>query len=438
MLGFGRLKEMLIQFNFRNFRSFRDAVSLDMTATKIAEHPTHVVEYGGDKLLSVAAIYGANASGKSNVYDAFSFMKEYVSDSFYFGGNGTRKTGGALQTSPYLFDRVSREEPSEFEVFFMDESDGKEKTYQYGFVIQGSEIQEEWLYSKAKSARNAYRTVFYRKKGEELEADGLSKKAVGNLKAALMPETLIVSLGAKLNIQKLAMVYEWFTRNETIRLTDLGDDFSREKDLPEGFAEDSAVQENVLRYIASFDESIVGFEIEEVKKSDEEVHGKAYSVFTVHRLEDGGSQSIPLVNESSGTRKMLSLYGPLKQVLERGSVLFIDELNDRLHPLLVRNIILTFLTPEINTNHAQLLLTTHDVWQFSNELLRRDELWVTDKAGNGVSTLYSVAEFRDEDGKKIRRNEALAKNYLVGHYGGIPALKPMSMMGRSGSDVIEG
>ena len=111
-------------------------------------------------------------------------------------------------------------------------------------------------------------------------------------------------------------------------------------------------------------------------------------------------------------------------------------MNDRLHPLLVRNIILTFLTPEINTNHAQLILTTHDIWQFSNELLRRDELWVTDKDASGVSTLYSVAEFRDEDGKKIRRNEALAKNYLVGSYGGIPALKPMTMMGRG--DGVEG
>ena len=198
------------------------------------------------------------------------------------------------------------------------------------------------------------------------------------------------------------------------------------------------VQENVLRYISSFDESIVGFEVEEIKKSDEELLGKAYVIHTVHKIADGGQQSILLVNESSGTRKMLSMYRPLKSVLEQGGVMFIDELNDRLHPLLVRNIILTFLTPEINTNHAQLILTTHDIWQFSNELLRRDELWVTDKDPDGVSTLYSVAEFKDEEGKKIRRNEALAKNYLIGSYGGIPALKPMTMMGRGETDGIKG
>lgn len=426
---------MLIQFNFKNFMSFRDEASLDMTATKISEHPAHVVETGGDKLLTVAAIYGANASGKSNVYNAFSFMRDYVVNSFYFGGDSGRKNSEIPKVTPYLFDRESRDNPSEFEVFYIDQTDGKEKTYQYGFVIRGAEILEEWLYSKAKTSRSDYRTIFYRKKGEELEADGLAKKAVSNLKEALQKETLIVSLGAKLNIPVLAAVYNWFANNETVHLATLGEEFSRASDLPAGFVTDRAVQENVLRYMASFDESIVDFEIEEIKRTDEDLLGKSYIIHTIHRLADGsGLQSILLGNESSGTRKMLALYEPLKYVLDHGSVMFIDELNDCLHPLLVRNIILTFLAPEINANHAQLILTSHDVWQFSNELLRRDELWITDKSRDGVSTLYSVADFKDEEGKKIRRNEAIGKNYLVGNYGGIPALKPLTMMGGSGDN----
>lgn len=426
---------MLIQFNFKNFMSFRDETSLDLTATKISEHPSHVVETGGDKLLTVAAIYGANASGKSNVYNAFSFMKDYVVNSFFYGGDSGRKNSENPKVIPYLFDRGSRNEPSEFEVFYVDNSDGREKTYQYGFVIQGAEILEEWLYSKAKTARTEYRTIFYRKKGEELEADGLPKKAVANLREALQKETLIVSLGAKLKIAILTAVYDWFSNCETVHLATLGEEFSRANDLPTGFVTDRSVQENVLRYIASFDESIVDFEIEEIKRTDEDLFGKSYVIHTIHKLdEEGGLQSILLGNESSGTRKMLALYEPLKYVLDHGSVMFIDELNDRLHPLLVRNIILTFLTPEINVNHAQLILTSHDVWQFSNELLRRDELWITDKNRDGVSTLYSVADFKDEDGKKIRRNEAIGKNYLVGNYGGIPALKPLIMMGRSGGN----
>ncbi len=232
------------------------------------------------------------------------------------------------------------------------------------------------------------------------------------------------------------MIYDWFVNAETIHLVTLGEELSRTSDLPVGFVTDRAVQENVLRFISSFDESIVDFEIEEVKRSDEDVLGKSYVIHTIHKLADGsGKQSILLGNESGGTRKMLALYEPLKFVLDHGSVMFVDELNDGLHPLLVRNIILTFLTPEINVNHAQLILTSHDVWQFSNELLRRDELWVTDKDRDGVSTLYSVAEFKDEDGKKIRRNEALTKNYLVGNYGGIPALKPLVMLGRSSENA---
>ena len=95
---------------------------------------------------------------------------------------------------------------------------------------------------------------------------------------------------------------------------------------------------------------------------------------------------------------------------------------------------MTFLTPEININHAQLILTSHDVWQFSNNLLRRDELWITDKNRDGISTLYSVSDFKDDEGKKIRRNEALEKNYLVGNYGGIPTIKPLDMMGKDKAD----
>lgn len=420
---------MLIQFNFKNYRSFRDEVSLDMTATKISEHPSHVVECGGDKLLSAAAIYGSNASGKSNVYEAFSFMKDYVASSFYFGGNSDRKNQDIPVVTPFLFDKDSRNEPSEFEVFYVDNTDEKERTYQYGFVLSGTEVVEEWLYSKAKTSKKDYRTIFYRKKGEDLETDGLPKKAVANLRNALMKETLIVSLGAKLNIPKLAQVYDWFAKNETIHLLDMGAEFSGVNDLPEGFVENRAVQEDVIRYISSFDESIVDFEIEEIRKSDENVYGKVYVVHTIHKLEDGGYQSILLKNESNGTRKMLALYRPLRYVLDHGGTIFIDEMNDRLHPLLGRNIILTFLNPATNPNHAQIIFTTHDVWQFTNELLRRDELWVTNKDKNGVSTLYSVADFKDEEGNKIRKNGALAKNYLVGSYGGVPELKPLFTMG---------
>ena len=423
---------MLIQFNFKNFKSFRDEVSLDLTATKITEHEGHVAEAANDKLLKVAAIYGANASGKSNVYDAFEYMTYYVDESFKFGDEEERrrKTGDSyLKVTPFLFDENSRDEETTFEVFYVDNSEDTGKTYQYGFSLKKDEVVEEWLYSKAKTARNKYRTIFYRKKGEELEMNGFSKNHVENIKASLNKESLIVSLGSKLRIAKLKKVRDWFLSNEIVNFGDPAENFFLSRVLPEGFVDRKEVQDNIVEYFASFDEAIQDFNIEELPQEDEKDNSKSYKIDALHKIWDSGKMaSIPLKQESGGTLKMFALYPSLKEVLDQGSTLFIDELNARLHPLLVRNIILTFLSPEINTRNAQLVFTTHDIWQFSNELLRRDEIWMVNKNRDGVSELYSLVEFKDEEGNKVRRDEALAKNYLTGNYGAIPALKPMKML----------
>ena len=231
---------MLIQFNFKNFKSFREEVSLDLTATKITEHEDHVAEAANDKLLKVAAIYGANASGKSNVYDAFEYMTYYVDESFKFGDEEERrrKTGDAyLKVTPFLFDEKSRDEETTFEVFYVDNSEDTGKTYQYGFSLKNDEVVEEWLYSKAKTARNKYRTIFYRKKGEELEMNGFSKNHVENIKASLNKESLIVSLGSKLRIAKLKKVRDWFLSNEIVNFGDPAENFFLSRVLPEGFVD---------------------------------------------------------------------------------------------------------------------------------------------------------------------------------------------------------
>lgn len=428
---------MVVQFNFKNYKSFRDEVSLDLSATKISEHGDHVVEMANDKLLKVAAIYGANASGKSNVYDAFKFMSYYVVESFKFGGeNDGRQKGDSeyIKVNPFLFDTTSREGESTFEVFFIDNSDTTGKIYQYGFALQNDEVVEEWFYSKAKTARNRYKTIFYRKKGTDLEMYGLPKSSVENINAALEKETLIVSLGAKLKISKLKRVRDWFVNNEVADFGDPAENFFRSQVLPEDFLDSREVLNNVVKYFASFDEAIHDFRVEEVQLESEKEADRRYKIDALHKMTDGDAyESIPLKNESSGTLKMFALYPSLKEVLDHGGTLFVDELNARLHPLLVRNIILTFLSLEINVNHAQLIFTTHDIWQFSNDLLRRDEIWMVDKNKDGVSDLYSLADFKDEDGNKVRRDEALAKNYLTGSYGAIPALKPMTMLrGKNG------
>lgn len=423
---------MLIQFNFKNFKSFRDEATLDMSATKITEHEDHVVDIANDKLLKVAAIYGANASGKSNVYDAFYYMTYYVLESFKFGdedGGYRKNDDDYIKVTPFLFDEDSCNGETLFEVFYIDNMENTGKTYQYGFVLKDNEVIEEWLYSKAKTARNKYRTIFYRKTGEELEINGIPKRQIENIKASLNKESLIVSLGAKLRIEKLKKVRDWFLKNEVINFGNPVENLVRSYGLPSGLVDDKKVQENMVNYFAAFDESIKDFKVEKVVSEDEKDSDKSYTINTIHKKLGGdGIASIPLAQESSGTIKMFSLYPPIKEVLYNGGTLFVDELNARLHPLLVRNIILTFLSEEINTMNAQLIFTTHDIWQFSNDLLRRDEIWMVNKNSDGVSELYSLADFKDEEGNKVRRDEDLAKKYMLGNYGAIPALKPMKAL----------
>jgi len=197
--------------------------------------------------------------------------------------------------------------------------------------------------------------------------------------------------------------------------------------LPKGFTENKNVQQKVVEYFASFDEHIKDFRVEKVPNDGESKEEK-YKINALHKKIDSDEMAeIPLGAESAGTLKMFALYPELQEVLEKGSVFFIDELNARLHPLLVRNFLLTFLNPEINVNHAQLVFTTHGTWQLSNQLLRRDEIWFVEKDDRGVSTLYSLADFVDEDGARIRKDESYEKNYLIGKYGAIPTLKSIDI-----------
>lgn len=416
---------MLIQFNFENFRSFRDEVNLDLSATKMTEFSGRVAAVGGEKILSVAAIYGANASGKSNIYHAFEYMSEYVINSFRYGDEG--ETFAQYRPTPFLFDSTSENAESSFEVYFTMPEDKTEKTYNYGFCVGKEGITEEWLNTKAKSARK-FSQVFYRSE-DELDLSGLPKNSRNNIEISLERQVLVVSLGAKLKIAKCKGIRDWFYANEFADFGDAVSNFFLSRRLPKGFVKDKDVQKKVVEYLASFDEHIQDFDIEKAQYEGD-TKDEIYKINALHKKIDSKEMAqIPLGEESAGTLKMFALYPKLQEVLSKGSVFFIDELNARLHPLLVRNFVLTFLNPEININHAQLIFTTHDTWQLSNQLLRRDEIWFTEKNKEGLSSLYSLADFLDEDGVKIRKDENYEKNYLVGKYGAIPVLKSIDILG---------
>ena len=416
---------MLILFRFKNFKSFRDDTILDLSATKITEHSDRVISAGYDKLLPTAAIFGANASGKSNVIEAFRYMMTYVIESFSYGGDpNDRKTKNKkLKYTPFLFDSASRDAESSFEVYFMGTEERGYKSYNYGFTLNQDGVIEEWLNSKAKTARE-YKHVFYRN-GNELDLSGLPTKSQELIRISLNKEALIVSLGAKLKVTKLKSIRDWFYNTNFTNFGNPYENVFLSSLIPDGFAENKSVQDKVVAYFSSFDSSIIGFHTEVLKGEDED--HRHVKIDAIHCMVNGGTASIPLEEESDGTLKMFALYPALQDTLENGGVLFVDELNARLHPLLVRSFLITFLNPEINSKHAQLVFTTHDSWQLSNNLLRRDEIWFTEKDDSGVSALYSLADFVDEDGIKIRKDESYEKNYLLGKYGAIPTLKYFDM-----------
>ena len=243
------------------------------------------------------------------------------------------------------------------------------------------------------------------------------------MRIALEKETLLVSLGAKLKIAKLKIIRDWFLNTELANFGRPVENYFLSELLPDNFVESKEAQQNVVNYFSSFDPSIIGFNVEKLETDDEKGSLKV-KIDSIHKMIDSeGTIAIPLKMESAGTLKMFALYPLLQEVLQTGSVLFIDELNSRLHPLLVRAFIVTFLNSETNPNHAQLVFTSHDPWLLNGNMLRRDEVWFTEKAPTGISSLYSLADFVDDDGIKIRKDENYEKNYLLGKYGAIPTMQ---------------
>ena len=179
---------MLLQFNFKNFKSFKDDTILDLSATKITEHSDRLFTIGEEKILPIAAIYGANASGKSNVVAAYHFMETYVVNSFAYGGESEEKkvTTKKLKLTPFLFDAETKLGASTFEVFFINRENTKDKIYNYGFSLDSEGIVEEWLNCKSKTSKK-YRRIFYRDR-QELDTPGLAKVYKESIQVSLEKE----------------------------------------------------------------------------------------------------------------------------------------------------------------------------------------------------------------------------------------------------------
>ena len=419
---------MLLQFYFSNYRSFEGEGILDMRASGSNELSSHIRNTLNEKVLPVTAIYGANASGKSSVFEAFQFMALCVLESLSFSDDN-KKNPYKLKVDSFKFSE-SREKPSEFEINYIDKKGKKELYYNYGFKIDNSGILEEYLASNTKTGvkRNEdYTYIFKRERNQKLYLDSSIEKFRENLEISLKEKTLLVSLGAKLNIDEFIRVRTWFINTEIINFSNSLYGAFLENILPNNIIESEEVRKNLVSFINSFDDSIIDIEVEKISAIDENDKDN-YRVFTIHKSDKGTSTArISMNEESSGTKKMFSLYQTLLDVLEKGGVFFADELDIKLHPLLMRNILLTFTDKEKNPNNAQLIFTTHNTIYMDMDLLRRDEIWFVEK-DNGVSKLYSLDDITNEKGEKVRKDSNYEKHYLLGNYGAIPNLK--NLLGR--------
>lgn len=412
---------MLLEFRVRNYRSFKCENALTLVASRdssLAE--TNTIETrmpSVPRALRSAVIYGANASGKSNLVRALQLMRGVVLESAALQPNQL------FHVQPFRLDEQSSREPTLFEVTIMIGG----VRYQYGFEFVAARIVSEWLlvYQKSKPQR-----WFDRRVGE---SDGKDKFEFGpHLSGAkriwqevTRPNALFLSTAVQFNSEVLAPLYSWFAETLNVFLDggQLPPEFSTNMiQTPAGQARIASLLSAADIAIASISaEPMKGFRqtfnldpakgVADAKIEETEILMPRFNHKSGDVLAD-----FEFGDESQGTQKLYSLAGPLFDIIEKGRILVIDELDRSFHPLLVRQIIETFQNPKINCLGAQLIFTTHDTAQLDSSLLRRDQIWFTEKRRDQSSELVPLMEFSP------RKGEALERGYLGGRYGGVPIL----------------
>ncbi len=415
---------MLIEFTVQNFLSFREPAHLSLVKGNGSElQDTNVILHdvpGTPSVLRSAAIYGPNASGKSNLIKAMQVMEQMVLTS----ASGTQ-AGEPLSVTPFLLDEGSATQPCEFEMHFISE----DVRYQYGFAAIQERITEEWLLAYPKG--RPQRWIDRRYDGEnQTYVWGSMDKLVGKKQLwqeATRPNALFLSTAIQLNNQQLQPVFKWFSK--ILRVAGFGSwhpSFSiklceqkeARKDIISFLRAADIDIDNVELVKEKFDASSLPDDIPDLVKDEivrEPKDKSVVNVKTAHILDSGKEVFFDLDDESDGTQKIFALSGPWLDTLEHGHVLVVDELHDNLHPLIVEFLVKLFHNPETNPRNAQVVLTTHDTSILDQDVFRRDQVWFCEKDESRSTVLFPLADFRPR--KKV---ENLERKYLSGRYGALP------------------
>lgn len=407
---------MLIRFSFKNFKSFKNENCLDMEATSLKEHEYNVAKTENGEYLKVSAIYGANASGKTNVLQAFDYMKKRILVS-----DDSKKNSPIDEENIYSF--MINNDPIALEVEILAKNN---KIYKYGFEVLKDTIISEWLFEKRV---NKFYAIF------ERENNNVSMKPnkISDL-VNIDERTLFLNIYSKIdrNNEDFSNVYDWFVNSMYL---DLGNpNFERfiNNRVSLKILSDENYKKELLKFIKTFDSGIEGIRttpdsIEAVKNNNGII-----DIEVLHRGENGELKALPFYLESNGTRKMFHLFDFFMDALKNGMVLFVDELDAKLHPLLTRYIINLFHNSQTNIGNGQLIYSTHDTVNLNKETFRRDEIWFAEKDKDGISEIYALSDYILEDdknaGKKVRNDATYNKDYLTGRYGAIPVLEEFDII----------
>ena len=393
---------MLVQFTLKNVLSFKEETTLDMAAINAyKEHESNLIDCGNkEKALRVAAIYGANASGKSNLYFAMSFFQKIIAKSFNNVEDGA-STAIEEYYVPFSFEENS--ENSEFEIV---EILG-DYEYKYGFEYNAACIETEWLYRK--NLQISRTSILFERTREQILFGSSVRKEFDVYKEQVPMETLVLSFFNKLKLKTdiFRIIYSGVMDTLVVPT-----DFCENTNLLESFLPKiiDGEKDELIKFLSAIDTGIQDIQyIERDKEID---------FITFHKGKDNKVYTLDLDSESEGTIKTLMLYLCARVVIQNDKSMFVDELNIKLHPLLMKFIIDLFYD---NNSKAQLIYTTHDTTLLDKKFFRRDQIWFVQKDEFGYSQISALSDF------KVRSDASFEKDYLAGVYGGIPYLKEFSM-----------
>lgn len=395
---------MLCQFTFENFRSYKNETILDLQAVSEQNFQKSLLKGSNDKneFLPVSVIYGPNGGGKSNVLNAINCIVSLVMKPIQIFKNNNPQSI-VTELAPFLFDDNSKNEPTKFDLYFRPND---KYEYRYFIAITNCVITEEFLYRRKLGKGSRITMIFERSNGKIALGASIKNNKVNTEVNDQIPYLSFLYINYK--FEPIILAVNWF---ENCIIRNYFSPHAEDRILLEA---SETFKSKLIELMNNVGINISNYDF--IKASEDD---NIYELWFEHTV-NGKSYQLSINQESAGTQKLFNALPLAIIALTEGRLLVIDELDAKLHPKLLKFIIMLFKNPEINTKNAQIIFTSHDVSTMKSSVFRTDEIWFACKLDDESSDLYSLYELRDESGNHIRPSAAFDKQYLEGRYGADP------------------